>query len=33
LPPAVGGIPEAKDTIGLFDYLVNQITKGFSGNE
>lgn len=29
LPPGVGGIPEASDTIKLFDYLVNQISKAF----
>ena len=33
LPPGVGGVPEASDTIGLFDYLVNQITKVLSKNE
>ncbi len=33
LPPGVGGVPEAGDTIGLFDYLVNQITKALSNNE
>ena len=33
LPPGVGGVPEAKDMISLFDYLVNQITKAYSENE
>lgn len=33
LPPGVGGVPEAKDTIGLFDTLVNQISKALSANE
>lgn len=33
LPPGVGGVPEAGDTIGLFDTLVNQITKALSKNE
>lgn len=33
LPPGVGGVPEASDTIGLFDTLVNQITQAFSANE
>ena len=33
LPPAVGGVPEAGDTIGLFDTLVNQITKALEDNE
>ena len=33
LAPGVGGVPEAKDTINLFDYLVNQVTKALSENE
>ena len=33
LPPGVGGVPEAGDTIGLFDYLVNKITEALSQNE
>lgn len=33
LPPSVGGVPEASDTIKLFDYLVNQITRALSSNE
>ncbi len=33
LPPGVGGVPEAHDTIGLFDTLVNQITEALSENE
>ena len=33
LPPGVGGVPEANDTIGLFDFLVNKITKALSENE
>jgi len=33
LPPGVGGVPEARDPIELFDYLVNKITKALSENE
>ena len=33
LPPGVGGVREAGDTIRLFDYIVNQLTKALSGNE
>jgi zinc/manganese transport system substrate-binding protein len=33
LPPGVGGVPEAGDTIKLFDYLINKITKALSENE
>ncbi|NIQ02777.1 MAG: zinc ABC transporter solute-binding protein, partial [Nitrospinaceae bacterium] len=33
LPPGVGGVPEAKDTIGLFDFLVNQISKAWAKDE
>lgn len=33
LPPGVGGVPEADDTIRLFDYLVNKISKALSKNE
>ena len=33
LPPGVGGVPEAKDTIGLFEYLVNQVSKALAKNE
>jgi ABC-type Zn uptake system ZnuABC Zn-binding protein ZnuA len=33
LPPGVGGVPEAGDTIKLFDYLVNRLTKAFLKNE
>ena len=33
LPPGVGGVPEAGDTIKLFDYLINTITKALSENE
>ena len=33
LPPGVGGVPEAHDTISLFDYLVNKVTKALSDNE
>jgi len=33
LPPGVGGVPEANDTIRLFDYLVDKITKELSENE
>jgi ABC-type Zn uptake system ZnuABC Zn-binding protein ZnuA len=32
LPPGVGGVPEASDTIKLFDYLINKITKALSEN-
>jgi ABC-type Zn uptake system ZnuABC Zn-binding protein ZnuA len=33
LPPGVGGVAEAGDTIKLFDYLINQITRVLSKNE
>lgn len=33
LPPGVGGVPEAGDTIELFDYLVEKITRALSENE
>jgi zinc/manganese transport system substrate-binding protein len=33
LPPGVGGVPEAGDTIKLFDYLIDKITKALSENE
>lgn len=33
LPPGVGGVPEARDTAALFDYLVNQMTKALAHDE
>jgi zinc/manganese transport system substrate-binding protein len=33
LSPGVGGVPETGDTIKLFDFLINKITKAFSENE
>ena len=33
LPPGVGGVPEAGNTIALFEYLVNKVTEAFSKNE
>ena len=33
LPPGVGGVPEASNTLELFEYLVNKITQALSNNE
>lgn len=33
LPPGVGGVPEAGNTIELFEYLIDKITKAISENE